>query len=169
MSISRRQLIKGAVYGGLGLAVGTLLIPQDHPSTDDEGWHFLTAEDRLVLHTVLLAMLSGTGADEEAIEQTLRRMDLATLYLTPGTRRELRQLFDLLANRWGRLLFTGLWSQWSQVSPVDMSRVLERWRNSALDLLQVAYQGLHELVFASFYAAPENWRLTGYPGPPELE
>ena len=43
---------------------------------------------------------------------------------------------------------------------------LESWRDSWLPIKRMGYQGLCKLITICWYSQPENYALSGYPGPP---
>jgi hypothetical protein len=116
-----------------------------------------------------LAGALPTGRDRaSAIEAVVAGVERAVAGLPLATQAELRQLFDLLGFAPTRLLLTGLWDDWPEISPRQLEGFLDDWRGSRLGLLRVAYFALHELVFAAWYGNPLAWPRIGYPGPPEL-
>lgn len=88
--------------------------------------------------------------------------------LAPSARHELQQLTCLLDHGAIRLLLAGSWDSWASITPNDARLVLERWRFSRMPMLVSAYQALHDITYASWYAQPAHWAATGYPGPPAL-
>jgi len=45
---------------------------------------------------------------------------------------------------------------------------LAAWAGSRVAVFRSGYQAMKRLACACYYAAPEAWPATGYPGPPEL-
>ena len=43
-----------------------------------------------------------------------------------------------------------------------------RWAGSRVAVFRSGYQAMKRLACACYYAAPEAWLATGYPGPPDL-
>ena len=41
-------------------------------------------------------------------------------------------------------------------------------RSSSVSLRVQAYQGLHDIVCASYFSGQESWAVLGYPGPKTL-
>jgi hypothetical protein len=97
----------------------------------------------------------------QALEHTLAAID----GLPATTRRELDQLFGLLASHPGRWL-AGL--DWERATSEQVAAFLQRWRTSSFDLFVVGYQAMHDLVLGAWYADPSSWAAIGYPGPPKL-
>ena len=88
--------------------------------------------------------------------------------LHPNTQEEVRELFSLLNFAPARWLIAGVRQPWSEAGADDIAAFLQGWRLSRWQLLQSAYQALHELIFAAWYAQPAAWPAMGYPGPPLL-
>ena len=159
---SRREALR------LGLLA--TLLPSTAAATASGG--SLKGPDRALfgaLAPVLLAGALPTGDDRPAaIAAVVAGVERAVAGLPLSTQAELRQLFDLLGFAPTRLLLTGLWDDWPEVSPERLEAFLSDWRQSRLGLLRVAYFALHELVFAAWYGDPQSWPRIGYPGPPQL-
>ena len=96
-------------------------------------------------------------------------VDQAIAGLPPEARRQIDQLFALLAFAPSRCLIAGVWSPWPEASTESIAAFLARWRDSRFLLLRSAYGALHQLVMAAWYGSPRAWPAIGYPGPPSLE
>jgi hypothetical protein len=90
------------------------------------------------------------------------------LALPPAARSELGQLFSLLALAPARRAFAGVASPWEEAGIAEVGAFLDRWRDSGWALKRSAYDALHQLVIAAWYANPRAWPAIGYPGPPVL-
>jgi hypothetical protein len=126
-----------------------------------------------IIAAIAQAMLDGalpaTGPDRQsAIAQTVEGVDRAVLALPPAAQAELGQLFSLLALAPARLAFAGVASPWQEASVAEVGAFLDRWRDSSWGLKRSAYDALHQLVIAAWYANPRAWPAIGYPGPPAL-
>ena len=75
----------------------------------------------------------------------------------------MRQLFDLLDNRWARRWLAGVREPWVEASPAALARFLANWRDSAFPLLRSAYQALHALINAGWYGNAASWSAAGRP------
>lgn len=162
---SRRSFLKLGLVGGtlLGVAGAASWFVGRDP-VDDR---------REVLAASIAAILDGAlpvqpPAREAAITRTLSEVETAIAGLPPASQAELAQLFTLAAAAPSRFVLTGLTRSWSDASPAEVAEVLERWRVHRLALLQSAYQGLHDLILGTWYAAETHWDAIGYPGPPRL-
>ncbi len=68
----------------------------------------------------------------------------------------------------GRRVFAGVASPWNEAPPDEIEAFLARWQSSRWALKRSAYDGLHQLVMAAWYAQPRAWASIGYPGSPSL-
>jgi hypothetical protein len=133
----------------------------------------LDAEATRIVAAIVPAMLDGalpTNGPERAsaITQTVAGVDRAILALPPAARSELGQLFSLLALAPARRAFAGVASPWEEAGIAEVGAFLDRWRDSGWALKRSAYDALHQLVIAAWYANPRAWPAIGYPGPPVL-
>ena len=85
----------------------------------------------------------------------------------PSTRREVGDLFGLLALKPARMIL-GFSGNWEMSDAAAVAQSLLALRDSSIGLKQQAYFALHDMVLGSFYSEPKTWISTGYPGPPKL-
>lgn len=168
--LSRRQFLKFGVAGGLLLAAAGAVRAQKgyRAATGADRLEVLTDGDGEVLAAIAPAILAGTGAAGASLVAIVGSIDRAVAGLPPHLQAEVKQLLALLASWPGRRLLAGVSAPWPQAAPADIAAFLERWRFSRWALFQQAYQALHELVLAAWYARPDSWPAIGYPGPPAL-
>ncbi len=170
--LGRRHVLKlgllgGLLLGGAGLAA-SLARPADGPAP---GYARLRAADLDVLGALVPVILAGAVPAERmaaAVAGTLRGIDDSLDRLSPAMLGLTVQLLDVLASPVTRGPLTGLWGAWSEATPKEVGRFLDRWRDSRLALLQRGHASLLQLVLMSWYGRPESWAHCGYPGPPAL-
>ncbi|MFO1363201.1 MAG: hypothetical protein U1F45_12105 [Burkholderiales bacterium] len=167
---SRRQFLKFGLGGGLLLAAAGAARAQRPfvAASGAEALAVLDAGDRVVLAAIVPALLAGTGEAAGQLDAVIGSVDRAVAGLPPHLQAEVKQLFALLGSWVGRRWLAGVRAPWSEASRAEVAAFLERWRFSGWRLQQQAYQALHELVFAAWYARPGSWPAIGYPGPPEV-
>ncbi len=162
---SRRTVLKAGLLGGALLAVGgtvALLAGRD------------AARDReSVLRALIPAILAGAlpaepAQHEKALTRTLAASQEALAALAPETQRELAQLFALLSIAPMRWLLTGVSVDLPRAPVGEVAAFLQGWRMHRLELLQGAYQGLHQLIIGPWYAQAASWDAIGYAGPLRL-
>lgn len=174
MKMSRRRLLLGALGGGAALAGAGLLGYAPAGGALADGGHdyrFLLEGDRAVLAAVVPVFLAGAlpeAGRDGLVRQVLRDVDTGITHLSERTRAELRELFELLDGKLGRVVVAGIWSSWAEARPAELEAFLSSWRHSYLDLLRTAYAGLHDLVLGVWYGTPAAWPSIHYPGPPPI-
>lgn len=169
VSLTRRRFIQAGLAGGAVLAAaGAYETWRASRASVGEGGA-LPPAGRALFGAVLPAFLAGVvPANAWTPDFTARAVDgvEATVgALPPNAQRELGQLIALLDHRAARGLLAGVWISWETVGPQEAQAILRRWRRSRFALLTGAYQALHDLSYASWYAEPSHWATTGYPGP----
>jgi hypothetical protein len=128
---------------------------------------------RWVLRRVAEAILEGSlpsdpAQQELALNLYLRRVDATLASLPSHTQNELSQLFSVLGSRLGCWSLCGLTASWDSASVAEVAAALQSMRSSTLSVRVQAYQGLHDLVCAPYFAGEETWALLGYPGPVQV-
>jgi hypothetical protein len=130
----------------------------------------LGEEARDVVRAIVPSLLAGAlppGAERAtAIDETVAGVDRAIAGLLPAARAELAQLFALLTLGAGRRAFAGVTTAWRDATRDEVDAFLTSWQASAWALKRTAYDALHQLVLAAWYANPRSWPAIGYPGPP---
>ena len=172
--ISRRTLLKAGAAGVAALLLARWLYrPAALPPGRIENPNALSPAARTIVAAIIPVFLDGalpSGPEASSVrDETLAGVDRAIAGLPPATRRELADLFSLLAFAPARCLLAGIWSSWPEATPETIASFLTRWRESRFVLLRSAYAALHQLVFSAWYAQPRAWPAIGYPGPPSLE
>ena len=168
---SRRRVIFVGVAGAVA-ASAALVLPRRGSSGAARSGVALVSEHADMLRVVTQALLGSalpTGAD--ARNRELTRVLTATgeliANLPPSTRKEIADLFGLLALKSARVLL-GYSGDWVAADIPTVTAFLAGLRDSSIGLKQQAYFALHDLLIGSFYAEPSTWTTTGYPGPPKL-
>lgn len=134
-------------------------------------WKVLTQKDRTMLSAIAPVMLKGSLPTESNEKQTalnnmLVVIDSVVNSLGPHNAKQMSDLFMLLNFGATRGLTTGVWSKWENASETEIENFLNKWRNSSLGLFNLGYNGINQLITASWYGQKESWQQIGYPGPP---
>lgn len=172
--MDRRNFLKlglasSVVLSGVGLTATLTGCSERLPA--NTGWNVLREQDRVFLRRIAPVMLSGAlPADDlaraQGIESMLRYLDTAIHNLGPHNEKQITDLFMLVDMRITRGLATGVWSTWQDASDADIEQFLNRWRDSSISLLRLAYNALNKLMAATWYGQPTAWSAAHYPGPP---
>ncbi|MGI9133305.1 MAG: hypothetical protein ACR2I0_05075 [Rhodoferax sp.] len=130
----------------------------------------LSERSRLVFARVGQAILAGTlpsdgAAAQSATNALLERIDTFLAGTPDFVQAELSQLMGLLGGAAGRRGIVGLETSWEGASVAEVGTALQAMRLSSVSLRQQAYQGLHDIVCASYFSGDESWAVLGYPGP----
>lgn len=170
--LTRRRFLAAGAAGGVALALaggyawlrGRRALPEVHA---------FDADARAIVRAIVPAMLAGAlpsaPADRaSAIEESVDGVHRAVAGLALSAQAELAQLFALLSTGAGRRLFAGLAPAWKDATPAEVDAFLVAWRDSGWALKRSAYDALHQLILAAWYANPRSWGAIGYPGPPPL-
>ncbi len=173
--MKRRTFIKNIVSASV-LSLGGVMAFQYYQQSqlkpvkpDDFDYQFLTEQDRILLEVLVPVFVSGLSLNKlVSLTTIIQNIETAIVRLPHRTQAELRELFELLASIFGRLMLANVWLNWQSASAGSIDQFLGEWRNSSIDLLQVAYKGLHKLIIGSVYAEQNIWQQIGYSGPPAI-
>jgi hypothetical protein len=172
--LTRRSLLKLGVAGGVVLGTTSLVAGLagcgKREQAIAQGFAFLRDADVVMFRALTPVVLGDALPAEPALREsriveTLKRLDGACFLLEPHAQGEILKLFDLLHLRVTRWLTTGVSAPWAEAETADIVSFLERWRDSSVGTFNAGYRLLTKLVAASYYAIPETWPLSGYPGP----
>jgi hypothetical protein len=156
----RRWLILGALSAAaLAVGGGSLALLQPGFAHGK-----LSPPARDVFAAAARGLLAGTMGDGET-GALLARIDALVAALPPHAQAELSQLLALLASAPGRRAFAQLAPAWGDASVAQLQDALQSMRISRVSLRRQAYQALHDIVGAAYFADEASWALLGYPGP----
>jgi len=181
--LSRRQLIKTGLFGSVILTVSSgaavfspsLLADEKLRSADSarQSYQFLEDKD-VTLITALLPAIIGSNWPENTEHQTLATSaalisaDQFIFRLGDFNKGEIRKLFDLLHFTPSRILVTGIWAKWEDITPAQAQGFLQSWKTSRFSLLTGAHNALSDILAFSWYSNPKNTAHLGYSGPPQF-
>lgn len=175
MNPARRRLIFAGIAGAVLLGLARVVERPSGPA-NAEAQHAvgaLSADGADVMRVLAPALLAGAlprdrATRARALDETLAGIATAIDGLAPIAREELGSLFALLA--WAPLRFAlgGSLVPLRRMTATDADALLEALRASRWARKRAAYDALHQLTFAAWYANPLSWPAIGYPGPPEL-
>lgn len=176
VQLNRRRFIKastvgvGTITGALGTTGCTTTSQLEAPA--DSRFKFLRSKDVVILTAlspaILPAEFSGNRAESQAkLDQFLPQLDKFFLHSSNHTQVAVADLFDQLYFAPTRILLTGMWTSWENATPQQIDSFLLSWRDSSFNLFRGGYGQLTQMVTTVWYAQPQNWPATHYPGPPE--
>lgn len=166
---TRRRIVFAGALGAVAFAAVRLL-PSNRPR---QGLGGLTPDGVDVMRALLPALLVGALPQDvamrtKAIDETLEGIGYAITGLTQIAREEIGSLFALLAFAPLRIGLAGVRVPWADVTLATADTFLTDLRGSRWPQKRAAYDALHQLTFAAWYADPRSWPAIGYPGPPPL-
>ena len=170
VAITRRRFIFVGLVGIAAFAA-TRYRPRSTSATGP--LRALDSDAQAIVTAIAATMLAGALPNElaerkSALEEAVAGVDQAVDGLLPSQRREIDQLFSLLAWPLARVALLRSTDDWTDATGEHVDAFLARLRDSRITMLRAAYDALHQLVFAAWYGAPRAWPATGYDGPPAL-
>jgi hypothetical protein len=165
--MQRRSLLKLGLASAVVLAVAGGAVALMQPGLQNGK---LTEGSRLIFSRAGQTILAGTlpaeaGPNQIAINSLLDRIEAFIAGTPEHVQAELSQLLGLLNTAAGRRGVIGLSPSWHEASVADIAAAFQSMRESSVSLRVQAYQGLHDIVSASYFSGPESWAVLGYPGP----
>jgi hypothetical protein len=168
---SRRKFIFVGVAGAIA-AGAALVLPRMGSSGVAPKGGALVQEHAGMLRVVAAAVLgsalpAGAANRDAELSRVVAAAGALIDNLPASTRREVGDLFGLLALKPARMML-GFSGNWDMSEAPAVAQSLLALRDSSIGLKQQVYFALHDMVLGSFYAEPNTWMSTGYPGPPKL-
>jgi hypothetical protein len=167
--MNRRSFVKRGLLGGallaLGGSVGLAAWPSQLGAQPRRKLQALDARQFAILAAVAARTVAAPGADAIEIAHLCDER-LALAY--PEARADVGKLLLLLENGLAGLLFDGRPQPFTRLDAGEQVRALEHWRDSRLAVRRGGYAILRRLTESVWYAAPQGWEGTGYPGPPTI-
>lgn len=159
--MQRRSFLKAGLLGGLALIAGGVVYRQLRPSTPQR---FALDRQGRVMLAALVPAITGLSPARPELDAAIERVAVAINGLPLRVQKEISDLFGLLSMAPTRRLLAGV-PDWTEATPGQIAAFLQSWRTHRTEMLQTAYQGLHDLVIGGWYAEPSTWAAIGYPGP----
>ncbi|GAA5215414.1 hypothetical protein ACFSJ3_11655 [Corallincola platygyrae] len=168
-SISRRTFILSMLGAGVAISFGSVLYTDRDLVTRHQSKLFDPHQEtalRAFIPIILDGVISKKAETRQAqVDRIVLQMELALQYLPSFSRDQFLDLLSHLSRRLTRWALAGQWTQLSELSVAQRIEILQSWRHSFISLLQQAYQGLRELVLASWYGSSEHWAPLKYNKP----
>lgn len=152
-----------AVYTGAGFSA---IIPSGKVQASTFSSDLLRPVDVAYFSAVLPAVIIQADSGS-ATRSFLLSMERMLTPASPHTMGAIQDLVDLLTGALTRQIMTLSWTNWPDMSPEQVTEVLEDWRDSSLGLKRVAYGLTTSLVRTAWYMQPEAQVVSGYPGAPK--
>ena len=171
VNVSRRRFVFVGLAGAAVLVGAHWLVP--NVPIGGSAPAGLTPDAADIVRALAPALLDGalpddTAERDAAITRTVAAVGAAIEGLPPAARDELATLFALLAAMPVRIFVAGMGGAWRDATVTEANGFLVRLQKSRWSVKRSAYDALHQLTFAAWYADPRTWPAIGYPGPPAL-
>jgi hypothetical protein len=170
---SRRGFLRKGLLGGALLALGGstfLLLRRTRRREAPPNPLLVLSPDEYAIFAAVAACLVAVDGDSPSTDDVdvAGRADAAMALWPDAVQVEFRRLLRLFENALtGAATGTGFGTFTASPARLQDAR-LAAWAGSRVAVLRSGYQALKRLAGACYYAAPEAWPATGYPGPPEL-
>lgn len=172
---SRRGFLQLGMMGTATLALGSTVATLSGCASSldakpNSEYKFLNSSDREIFSALSPVILNkgfpGDLSHDVAIKKLLLALDDLIHTLQYHNKTQMRQLFDALSIAPLRVIAGAPWSDWKDMDEKQINDFLIGWRESSFQLKRLGYVSLCKLVSISWYAQPESYVSTGYPGPP---
>lgn len=170
---TRRGFLKKGLLGGALLVVGGtafLAFRRTLRAAKPRNPLLVLSESEYAIFAAMAARVVAVDGDSPSTEavDVAGRADAAMVQWPDSVQVEFRRLLRLFENALtGAVTRTG-YETFTASSGRMQDERLAAWAGSRVAVFRSGYQAMKRLACACYYAAPESWPATGYPGPPEL-
>jgi hypothetical protein len=170
---TRRGFLRKGLLGGALLLLGGggfLLLRRTRRREAPRNPLLVLSENEYAIFAAVAARVvavDGVSPSTDAVD-VAGRADAAMAQWPDPVQMEFRRLLHLFESALtGAVTRTGY--ETFTASPARrQDERLSAWAGSRVAVFRTGYQAMKRLAVACYYAAPETWPATGYPGPPEL-
>lgn len=121
---------------------------------------------RALASAIVGPMLPTDPAKREAtLDQYMTRLAQAVRDMPAAKRLQLSLLVGALSNAPTRYLSSGMWTSWDKATDAQVLAALEHMRTADAAAQHTLFAATRGLTALMFFSTPENWSLSGYPGP----
>ncbi|MGB3595953.1 MAG: twin-arginine translocation pathway signal protein [Pseudomonas neustonica] len=171
--LGRRSLLKLGLGASLALSTVGLTASLTGCTSEHAAPQFeVLRESDLPLLAALYPAIIGPhpafAESSDAIAKASAQLDWTLERTSPFVQKSILDLLGLLSMPVTRGPLTGVWGDMAKASPDQIEAFLLRWRDSRFDMLRQWQKTLTQLLQMSWYALPQSWATTGYPGPPVI-
>lgn len=108
----------------------------------------------------------GLGNSKDGAVRALALLDGFLFASSDNVRHNLFKLYDLLQLGAARWWLTGFWPAPTELSGQERAEALASWSGKDSGFAKMAFRGLTQPIFMSWYANTDNACQVGYPGTP---
>ncbi len=170
---TRRGFLRKGLFGGALLALGGtafLTLRRTLRAAQPRNPLLVLSSDEYAIFAAVAARVVAVDGDSPPTDEVdvAGRADAAMALWADGAQIDFRRLLRLFENALnGAVTRTG-GDTFTASDPARQDARLRAWEVSRVAVFRTGYQAMKRLACACYYAAPETWPATGYPGPPEL-
>ncbi len=170
-ALGRRDFLRLGGTASVALAVTAplagLLTGCSSSAPSARGYRHLRASDVALLAPIVPLALAGALPEGTDTERPLRVLDSLLHHFSPGGRKALFQLLDLLQLAPARWYLTGTWAAFGEQTADELQATLTAWARSDSGFARVAHNAAIRPMMIAWYSEADIGLTTGYPGPPE--
>ncbi len=172
-SLSRRGLLQAGLLGSAAIMAGGLVwrATQRRPAPGSVQRLALSSTGEEILGAIIPVVLedllpTAKDAFQQALDEGLANLDYYLSHLTLPLQEEANDVFATLDLLPVRIIVTGTWSHWQEMSPETIATFLQSARDSRFGLLRRIYAFLQSLAVLAWFDQAAAWPEIGFPGPP---
>jgi len=173
MKTSRRGFLQLGAMGSAALTLGSgvaMLTGCAQQQAPAPGFKTLRDIDVYFFGALAPAILTTQGypgaLGKEARQRLLEALDTTMTTLQGHALSQLQMGADLMGSPVTRVAIGAPLHPWEEATVEEAEAFLESWRDSWLPIKRFGYAGLTKIIKMCWYSQPENYPLSGYPGPP---
>lgn len=170
---SRRGFLRKGLVGGALLALGGaafLTLRRTLRAAKPRDALLVLSLDEYAIFAAVAARVVAVDGDSPSTGavDVAGRADAAMALWPDAVPREFRQPLRLFENALKGVLTGTGFAPFTASAAWRQDARPAAWAGSRLAVFRTGFQALKRLACACYYAAPETWPATGYPGPPAL-
>jgi hypothetical protein len=121
---------------------------------------------RALARGIVGPMLPTDPAQREAVlDNYLVKLEGLLASMPSAKRDQVSLLIGALANAPTRYMITSRWSSWDTATDDEVRALMLHLRQSGGMVQSMTYIATRAITCMGFFSIPDNWALTGYPGP----
>ncbi|MFT7519210.1 MAG: hypothetical protein ACI9MC_001350 [Kiritimatiellia bacterium] len=172
MALSRRTFLSLAIAGATLVAAGgamaTLALQPTVPRSPKTDLKVLSAQQYAIFLAVAERMIvPAEGAPSVVEANVVEGIDAVLATMPKRIVDELGTGLWLLENALTGAALDGRITTFSGSAKEEQDRVLMAWSKSSLNIQNLIYRGLHQLIVAVYWSDPRTNACLGYDGPPD--
>jgi hypothetical protein len=170
---TRRGFLRKGLIGSALLAIGGaafLTLRRTLRAAEPRKPLLVLSRDEYAVFAAVAARVVAVDGDAPSTGavDVAGRADEAMAPWPDEVQREFRQLLRLFESALSGAATATSLAPFTACRAREQDARLAAWAGSRIAVFRTGYQAMKRLACACYYAAPEVWSATGYPGPPEL-